>query len=98
MPSEEEYREEFQDFTGNDSESAFETFMLVYMEAGAPDDLDTWFEFLNAFYPESESGLHDKQYWDDLRELFYEYSGLTDDNIDWSAWREWIEENTPGGA
>jgi hypothetical protein len=96
MPTESEYYDEFTEFTGNYEQESFDTFMLIYMEAGAPDDMDTWFEFLNTFYPDTES--HDKAYYDDLREAFYEYSGMTADNIDWGAWREWIEANSPGGS
>lgn len=76
----------------------FPLFMQMYEEAGADDDLDTWWQFLNTFYPEDVSGQHDKAFWDDMRRLFYEYSGLTDDNIDWDLWRSIIEEISPGGA
>jgi hypothetical protein len=93
MPSEDEYFDEFWDFAG--TANGFDAFYTIYQESGAADDIDTWFQFLNAFYPESESGLHSKEYWDDLRNLYYEYSGVTAENIDWSLFREWLEANTP---
>jgi hypothetical protein len=94
MPTEDEYRREYEDFTGTDE--AFDEFMLLYEETGAGDDLDTWFEFLNTFYPDVEP--HDKEYWMELREAFYDYSGVTGESIDWELWRSIVETITPGGA
>ena len=101
MPTDDEYREEFENFVDSDitpgsyDEEVFDVFYQIYQEAGAPDDLDTFYEFLNTFYPDVES--HDKQFYDDLRESFYEYTGLTGNNIDWELWRAIVEEITPGG-
>lgn len=94
MPSEDEYQEIFDDFTaGGEWSNEFDAFYQMYIESGADDDEDTWFEFLNTFVPEEESGEHDRQFWDDMRESYYNYSGVTDDNIDWALWREIVERH-----
>jgi hypothetical protein len=71
-------------------EGEFSLFLEIYRETGAtqsdPDaDQDMFFQFLNAFVPESEPQT--KEFWDELRDAFYDYSGITDEDIDWELWR-----------
>ena len=93
---------EFEDFGANDpgylsgsAETAghFQDFLEVYRSSGAsqedPDaDREMFYQFLNAFVPDTDP--HDREYWQDIRELFYELSGITDEDIDWEAYREAI--------
>ena len=72
-------------------EGNFQDYLEIYRESGSTqDDADTdqdmFFQFLNAFVPDVES--HDKQFWDDIRDDYYELSGITAEDIDWEAWRE----------
>lgn len=102
MPTEDEYREAFEDFTRDvhggyyEHPEAFEPFMQIYESAGLDDDLDDFYEFLNTFYPDSEP--HSKEFWEDLRERFFDYTGATDQNIDWAMWRAIVEKISPGGG
>lgn len=92
MPAEpEDLRDEYNDFTGTDENWA--EWHEIYLESGAiqddpTSDREMFFEFLNAFYPDVES--HNKEYWDDIREAFYELSGITEEDIDWELYREAI--------
>jgi hypothetical protein len=88
---------EFDDFGGNDNDYTaghFQEFLEIYRESGAsqedPDaDAEMFFQFLNAFVPDVES--HDRDYWAEMRESFYDLAGLAgDENIDWEIWREAI--------
>jgi hypothetical protein len=44
-------------------------------------------DFLIAFYP--QEGLQ-RDDWDDIRDEFYDEYGISDNDIDWDAWREAI--------
>lgn len=86
---------EYESFGANDERTAghFQDFLEIYRESGAsqPDadaDQEMWFQFLNAFVPDVES--HDKEYWEDIRDSFYELSGITGEDIDWESYREAI--------
>lgn len=46
--------------------------------------IDAFENFLLAFYP--QEGLTEVD-WFELREEFYDLYGISDDNIDWEAWR-----------
>lgn len=106
MPaSEDDYRQEYEDFTGTQDE--FDSFYDIFQSTGyyptdeqgyrmddEDQELGAFFEFLNTFYPDTEH--HDKEWWDDLRSSFFEMYGLTGNDIDWQQWREVIERITPG--
>lgn len=96
MPaSEGEFRELYRDLTG--SERAFEPFLEAYESTGyssadmtAWEDLDGFFEFLSANYPETS---HSQEWWEEQRQLWREWSGT--DMIDWDVLREALEEISP---
>lgn len=95
MPaSYDDYDEVFRDFTGSDNDIEAAQFIELYQESGAfqedsEDDSEMFFQFLNAFYPDVES--HPKAYWEEIREAFYELSGITEEDIDWELWRQGID-------
>ncbi len=84
---------EFYDFTDSDDRIQAAQFIELYQESGAflddsEADREQFFQFLNAFYPDVEP--QSKEFWQDLREAFYELSGITPQDIDWELWREAI--------
>lgn len=101
MATPDDFAEVYEDFT--DTPVGFDEFFTIWQEFGLVYDtdeqeLDTFYEFLNAFYPEDVSGQHDKAFWDQLRSEFYNLTGVTDSQVDWQAWRAIIEAISPGGA
>lgn len=72
-------------------QGSFGDYLEIYRESGASQidadtDQDTFFQFLNAFVPDTES--HPKEFWDDIRDSYYDLTGITAEDIDWEAWRE----------
>lgn len=92
MPADyDDLRDEYNEFTGTDE--GWAEWHEIYIQSGAGqtdpgDDRDMFFQFLNAFYPDVEP--HDRAYWEEVREAFYDYSGITDEDIDWELYREAI--------
>lgn len=92
MPADyDDLRDEFDDFTGTDE--GWAGWYEIYTESGAGQDdpeadREMFFQFLNAFYPDVEPQT--REYWLDIREAFYELSGITAEDIDWELYREII--------
>jgi len=90
MPADyEDLRDTFYAFAGSDAEG-FDAYYEVYIGSTAsqddPDaDDEMFYQFLNAFVPDVEP--QSKEYWDNIRQAFYELSGITYENIDWEMWR-----------
>lgn len=68
-------------------------FVELYRGSGAsqldPDaDKEMFFQFLNAFVPDTER--HNKEWWQEIRQDFYDLAGISEDEIDWEAYREAI--------
>lgn len=92
MPaSEGEFRDEYLDFTGGYGEH-FDAYYEIFQETGISGDtdyeLEGFFQFLNTFYPDTDT--HDKEWWDNIRDSFYDMYGVTAEDIDWELWREAI--------
>jgi hypothetical protein len=88
---------EFEDFGANDPEyrtsGHFQDYLELYRASGAGvDDADSdremFYQFLNAFTPDTEPQTAD--FWRDIRDLFYEMSGITEEDIDWELYRRAI--------
>ena len=87
---------EYEEFGANDDERTaghFGDWLELYHESGASQededaDREMFVQFLNAFVPDVES--HDAAWWQDIRDSFYEMSGITDEDIDWELYREAI--------
>jgi hypothetical protein len=88
---------EYEAFGANDpgerTQGHFSDFLEIYRESGATqldpdDDQGMFFQFLNAFVPDVEN--HNKEWWQEIRQEFYDLSGITDMDIDWEAYREAI--------
>ena len=84
--------QEYEAFGANEGATAghFSDFLAMYRESGSSqddpeDDAEMFFQFLNTFVPDVES--HDRIWWDEIRQLYYNLSGITYDDIDWEAWR-----------
>jgi hypothetical protein len=82
---------EYESFGGE--QGHFQDFLEIYRESGASqvdadEDQNMFFEFLNAFTPDVES--HDRDWWQEIRQEFYDLSGITYEDIDWEAYREAI--------
>lgn len=87
--------EAFTDLTGPGAGHFFE-WVELYRESGAtvedPDaDKEMFFQFLNAFVPDQdEFGQpvhHDREWWAEIRDLFYNLSEITEADIDWELYR-----------
>ena len=86
--------EEFEDFGGNDSDYTrghFVDWLDLYRESGSSqddpdDDREMFYQFMNAFMPDTQ--YHSRDWWRDIRESYYDLSGITEEDIDWEAWRQ----------
>lgn len=97
MPADDEtLYETWLDFDAPDRYSdpgSFEHFLDVYHSSGAGQedpvaDEDMFYQFLNAFVPEDEPQT--AEYWEAIREEFYEMAEITGEDIDWEEYREAI--------
>lgn len=75
----------------------FGKFYEIYESSGAvqedpDDDVEMFTQFLNAFVPDEEA--HTREWWLDIRESFYNLAEITDEDIDWEAYREAIGYGT----
>jgi hypothetical protein len=84
--------QEYEAFGANEGRTAghFQDFLRIYRESGSTqddeeEDQEMFFQFLNTFVPDVES--HDKLWWDEIRQLYYNLSGITYEDIDWEAFR-----------
>lgn len=95
-----EYFDSFENVTGSDGGAeetyygrdagGFDDWYEIFSETGisyedSAQEIEAWEMFLWAFYP--EEGLSNED-WQTRREEFYELTGITDQDIDWEAWRE----------
>lgn len=101
MPADyDEYYEAFTELVGGSGEAQTEYYgrevgglddwIDIFEETGIDfadheQTIDAFENFLLAFYP--QEGLSEVD-WFYLREEFYELYGISDDDIDWEAWRE----------
>lgn len=100
------FRDAFIDLIGTDSiaetyngglAGGFDDWFDMYLSTGIDmptqeDDIDAFSEFLLAFYPQDKT---EEEWWLDREEFYNDYD-ITDNNIDWEAYRDAID--TPGGA
>lgn len=100
MPSNadfQDFRDLYHDYSGRyTGEFQFiEAFTNLPVEWESTDEeLEGFLDFLDMFdWADQERG-HSQQYWDSLKETFFDYYGLTDQSIDWEALRSAYEAIT----
>lgn len=87
---------EYEDFGANEGLTAghFQDWLELYRYSGSTQedpeaDQEMFFQFMNAFMPETGQS-HTREFWEDLRELYYDLSGITEEDIDWEGYRQAI--------